>query len=164
MVKQKGFQVDLQTAIIPRANFICNGKITSIEASMEKIDFNGTDPYIEIWHPTTPEGDVFDKVGGVQLMKSEVVEEVDNNNNTYWLVNITLNGDDRIAFEAGDVIGYYQPPSTRYKVSVTYSAGYRLFGYEPTAESNTIKLNSQRFSVNNLQPLIQFTIGTNDLF
>ena len=66
-------------------------------------------------------------MGETQLVESKVVEEVDNNNNTHWLVNITLNDDDRIEFEAGDFIGFYHPPDTRFRVWSIKTSGYIAF-------------------------------------
>ena len=149
--------------IVPRANFTCNGRITGITASMMKVGSDGTDPSVEVWHPRTPSMDVFDKIGEVQLVESEVVEEVDNNNNTYWLVNITVNDDDRIEFEAGDVVGYFHPPDTRYRVWSIETEGYRIFANEFSNALNIMDLTNKDISVNNRQPLIQFTIGMNKM-
>ena len=145
--------------IVPRANFTCSGRITGITASMNRVASGITDPYLQVWHPPTPGIDVFDKVGEVQLVESEVVEEVGNNNDTYWLVNITVNDDDRIEFEAGDVIGYYHPPDTRYRVWSITTAGYIAFGSRLDNSSNAINIDTQEVSSNNRQPLIQFVIG-----
>jgi len=98
-------------------------------------------------------------VGEVQLVESEVVEEVDNDNNTYWLVNITLNDDGRIEFEAGDVIGYYQPPDTRYLVWTIAATGYIAYFYSLGTPLSTIFLGSREIFFSNWQPLIQFTYG-----
>jgi len=144
-------------AIVPRANFTCNGRITGITASMLSTPYNGSDPFVEVWHPNNPGSDLFDKVGGVRILESEVVE-VNNNNNTYWLFNITLNDDDRIEFEAGDVIGYYHPNDTRYIVGSVETEGYTVYyineSYNP---SNATELAG--IALQKRQPLFQFTIG-----
>ncbi|XP_065903512.1 uncharacterized protein [Dysidea avara] len=159
-VQQKGTRRLLQRlqVIVPRANFTCNGRVTGITASMDRVSSGGTNPYLEVWHQATPGGDVFDKVGEVHLVESEVVEEVDNNNNTYWLVNITLNDDDRIEFETGDVIGYYHPPDSRYRVWNIRTVGYTAYSNELTFALNTTDVATQDATVTNLQPLIQFTV------
>ena len=160
-VQQKGTRRLLQRlqVIVPRANFTCNGRVTGITASMDRVSSGGTNPYLEVWHQATPGGDVFDKVGEVHLVESEVVEEVDKNNDTYWLVNITLNDDDRIEFETGDVIGYYHPPDSRYRVWNIRTMGYTAYANEFTFALNTTDVATQDATVTNLQPLIQFTIG-----
>jgi len=145
--------------IIPRANFTCNGRITGVTASLERNAAGLSDPYFELWQPTTPDLDVYNKVGEVQFVESKVVEEVDNDNNTYWLVNITLNDDDRVEFEVGDVIGYYHPPDSRYRVWSISSAGYRNYANDFADASNSINIITQDIIINDLQPLMQFTIG-----
>ena len=161
MVQQRGSTAQLPRLqiIVPRANFTCNGRITSVAASLERNAAGVTDPYFELWRPMTLDLDVYNKVGEVQLVESEIVEEVDNGNNTYWLVNITLNDDDRIEFEAGDVIGYYHPPDTRYRVWSVVSTGYRIVANELSNASNTISLFDKDISLNNRRPLTQFTFG-----
>jgi len=143
-------------AIVPRANFTCNGRITGITASMLSTPYNGSDPFVEVWHPKNSGSDVFDKVGGVRIVESEVAE-VNNNNNTYWLFNITLNDDDRIEFEAGDVIGYYHPNEARYIVGSVETEGYTVYIDELYTTSHTIGLSG--ITLQNRQPLFQFTIG-----
>ena len=160
-VQQRGNQSlsEQLQIIVPRANFTCNGRVAGITASTNRISSGRTNPYLQVWHLTAPGGDVFDKVGGVQLVESEVVEEVDNNNNTYWLVNTTLNDDDRIEFEAGDFIGYYHPPDSRYRVWTIKTAGYSLYANNVADVSSRFNLSSQGITINGVQPLIQFTIG-----
>jgi len=146
--------------IVPRANFICSGRITGITASMNRNTDGTIDPYLQVWHPVTSNMNVYNKVDEVQLVESEIVEEVDNDNNTYWLVNITLIDDDRVEFEAGDVIGYYHPPDTRYQMWSIQTTGYRVYGSRLDNSSNTINLDTQEASATNRQPLIQFIIGS----
>jgi len=165
-VQQRGlitWSTRFQTFIAPSTNFTCNGRITGVTASMNRVDSGATDPYVELWHPTTPDGDAFTKVDSVQLVDSEVVEKADNNNNTYWLVNMTLNESNRIEFEAGDFIGYYRPPNTRYHVWSSESPGNRVFGYEIATPLSDINLTGKDISFNNRQLLIQFAIGKNSV-
>jgi len=144
--------------IVPRANFTCSGRITGITASMNRVTSGTTAPYLEVWHQTTPGISVFDKVGEVQLVESEIVEEVDGNSLMYYFVNITLTDDDRIEFEAGDVIGYYQLSNSRYQVWSVSTAGYTAYSNQasiPLNESDLVKLSIG----NNRRPLIQLTTG-----
>ena len=163
-VQQKGTNLyhSWSHFIIPCANFTCHGRITSVIASMSMVRKNGTDPFIEVWHPTTTDMNVLDKIGEVQLVENKVVEEVDNDSNSYWLVNITLNDDDRIEFEAGDVIGYYHPPDTRFLVWNIPSLGYQIIANNFGNGSKAIKFGKD-VSLNNLQSLIQVTIGMSSL-
>ncbi|XP_065903482.1 uncharacterized protein [Dysidea avara] len=146
--------------IVPRANFTCSGRITGITASLHRVYSDGTDPYFELWHPTSHDLGVFDKVDEVQLVESKVIQigHDPNDDFTYWVVNITLNDDDRIEFEAGDVIGYYHPARSRYNVWSITTSGYRGFANNFTTPLSTINLNTQYITGSNVQPLIQFTI------
>jgi len=157
-VKQRGIErlSEQLQVIVPQANFTCNGRITGVTVSMDRIAAGVNNPYLEVWHPIITDSDVFDKVGEVQLVESE---EVDNNNNTYWLANITLTDDDRIVFEAGDVIGYFHPPDTRYIVWNIKKAGYTLYASNVDVASSRINLSSQKITIIDIQPLIQFTFG-----
>ena len=163
-VQQKGTKVfhSWSHFIIPQANFTCNGRITSVIASMSMVRNNGTNPFVEVWHPTSPDMDVLNKVGEVQLVESKVVEEVNNDGSTYWLVNITLNDDDRIEFEAGDVIGYYHPPDSRYLVWNIASMGCQIIANNFANASSVINFVKDT-SLNNLQSLIRVTIGMSSL-
>ena len=133
--------------IVPRANFICSGRITGVTASMDRNTNGRIDPYLQVWHPVASSINFYNKVDEVQLVESEIVEEVDNDNNTYWLVNITLNDDDRIEF-------------TRYQVWSIQTTGYMAYGSRLDNSSNAINLDTQEASANNRQPLIQFIIGS----
>ena len=125
---------------------------------MNRVGSGVSYPYLEVWHRTAPGIDVFDKVGEVQLVESEVVQVGHDLSTAYWLVNITLNGDDRIEFEAGDVIGYYLPPDARYQVWSIRTTGYTAY----TSMLNAL-VNSSNFINYNLsdgrQPLVQFDLG-----
>jgi len=167
MVEQRGnnrFGSPRQV-IVPCANFTCSGRITGITASLIRIYDDGTDPYFELWRPTTPDLDAFNKVGEVQFVESEIVQfgHDPNDDITYWVVNISLSNDERIEFEAGDVIGYYHPTRSRYNVWSVTTAGYRGYANNFTTPSSTIYLSTQDFTGSNIQPLIQFTIGKNNI-
>ena len=124
-----------------------------------------SDPYLEVWHPSSSVIAVFDKVGEFQLVESEIVQIGHDRSSAYWLLDVTLNDDERIEFEAGDVIGYYHPPDTRYQIWSIQTAGYTVYVNESTTALNTTNLNLYNRSdiSNSRQPLIQFTIGKNDV-
>jgi len=145
--------------IIPRANFTCNGRITAVTVSMDRIAAGVNDPYLEVWHPTTPDNSVFDKVSEVQLVESEIVQVGHDLSTAYWLVDIILNDDDRIDFEAGDLIGFYHPPDSRYTVWTIDTVGYTAYGHLLDNALNFINLTTIEGDINNLQPLIQITVG-----
>ena len=144
--------------IVPRASFTCSGRITGITASMIRILNNGiTDPFLEIWHPPTSGIGIFDKVGEVQLVESNVVH-VGTGSTEYLLLNISLTGSDRIEFEAGDSIGYYQPSDSRYHIWSNATTGYISYYIETPISLNTFDLVTASNSMDR-QPLIQLTTG-----
>jgi len=161
LVQKRGYFsiIHPSLSVIPRANFTCNGRITGVIVSMKRLDNGTNDPYLQVWHRRTLDSDVFDKVGEVQLVESEVVEEVDNNNNTYWLVNITLSNDDRIEFEAGDVVGLYHPPDSHFEVWTVQTEGYITYGNKTNISVNTINLGVIDGTFMNTHPLVKLTIG-----
>ena len=160
-VEQKGFRSipPQRQVIIPRAYFDCNGRITGITASMDRTAAGVNDPFLEVWHPPTPGGDIFDKVGEVQLIDNGVVQVGTNTSDTYWLLNMSLSGSNRIEFKIGDIIGYYQPFDTRYQVWTIATTGFRTFARINTNSSSTFSIVNPDISADNRQPLMQFTIG-----
>ena len=163
-VQQRGDRIiPLQRqVIVPRANFTCNGRITGITGSMERNEAGLTGPYLQVWHPTTPDNTIFDKVGEVQLLENEVVQIGINITNAYWLWNVSLNGNDRIEFETGDVIGYYHPSDSSYKLLNIATEGYIAYVNFSTNASSTINSVDSDIMADNRQPLIQFAIGMNN--
>ena len=145
--------------IIPRANFTCNGRITGITASMNRVQSGVSQLFVEVWRPQTPGSDVYNKVDEVQLLESEIIQVGHDltDSNIYWLVDITLNDDDRIEFKAGDVVGYYQFPDSRYELWSIVTSGYTAYTLSIDASMNASNLTD--YSTGTRQPLIQFTIG-----
>ena len=141
--------------IVPRANFTCNGRITSVSVSMNRVNSGTSDPYLEVWHPQSPGIGVFDKVGEIQLIDN-VVAQV-GTGSPYWNLNVSIIESDRIEFEVGDVIGYYQPPDSRYQMWTIRTSGYTAYDTPtPSNTSNLVTLNINRVD---RQPLILLTTG-----
>jgi len=128
---------------------------------MERTAATGVaEPSFEVWHPRLSNMDVFDKVGEIRLMESEVVQVGHDLSTAYWLVDITLNDDDRIEFEAGDVVGYYHPPNSRYLVWTIRTAGYTAYRNRSSNVLNIVSTATENVN-QNVQPLIQFSTGMN---
>jgi len=142
--------------IIPRANFTCNGRITSVSVSMNRVNSGTSDPYLEVWHPQSPGIGVFDKVGEIQLIDN-VLAQVGTGDSAYWNLNISLVESVRIEFEAGDVVGYYQPPDSRYQMWTIRTTGYTA--YDTPTPSNTSDLVILNINSVGRQPLILLTTG-----
>ena len=74
----------------------------------------------------------------------------------YQTANIILTGNNTIEVQSGDVVGYYHPPQSRYRVRILQTAGYIQCRFNGSFESVDINNNTGNSSQ---QPLIQFTIG-----
>ena len=135
--------------IIPRLNFTCNGRITSIAA---RVSFNNRDnyPFVQVWRAASV-GSVYNKIGEAQLLsRGRPIPG-------YLVANITLTGNNRIEVQSGDVVGYYHPHEARLRVRTIRTRGYILYQFSGSHES--VDLNNSISNDDNQQPLIQFTIG-----
>ena len=102
-----------RTAIIPRLNFICNGRITSIRARISHSSSRDrSDTLFQVWRPASVGSTMHSNVGEVQLSDDQVTRGSDD----YWEANIILTGNNTIKVQSGDVVGYYHPPDARYRV------------------------------------------------
>ena len=142
-------------AIIPRLNFTCNGRITSIRA---RVWFNDRGirndyPYFQVWRAESLNSTIYSKIGEVQLQSDGQVTGSGN----FQTANIILTGNNTIEVQSGDVVGYYHPPQSRYRVMTILTDGYILYQFEGSHQS--VNLNNNDYSDNYRQPLIQFTIG-----
>ena len=144
-------------AIIPRASFSCNGLITSIIARVWLDDNRNRDDYpaFQVWRPLSVGSTVYNKIGEVKLQSDQVT-----GNGAYRTANITLTGNNTIEFQSGDVIGYYHPRRSLYRVRTIRTNGYRLYQFNNLSDStSSVDLNDANNNPNNRQPLIQFSIG-----
>ena len=141
------------SAIIPRLNFTCNGRITRIRARMWFNDRNDY-PYFQVWRSASVGSTIYNKVGEVQLQSDDQVYEVNNN---VRIATIILTGANAIEVQSGDVVGYYHPPSARLRVITRRTNGYILYQFSGSPDyvdlNNAVGMNNER------QPVIQFTIG-----
>ena len=141
-------------AIIPRLNFTCNGRITSIRARMSFNTLRNDYPSFQVWQSESVGSTIYNRIGEVQLQSDDQVTGSGNRRT----VNIILTGNNTIEFQSGDVVGYYHPPQSGYQVRTIQTDGYILYrfnGLPPTS----VNLNDANRNDNERQPLIQFTIG-----
>ena len=153
-VQQLGFFLSPnRQAIIPRLNFTCNGRITSIRARVFMPPFGGNSfPSFHVWRLASVDSRVYNRIGEAQLQSDDqVITGVSNLQET----NITLTGTNRIEFQSGDVVGFYQPPNASYRVISRETDGYQLYRF--VGSSDLVTLVGE--GVNNRQPLIQFIVG-----
>ena len=140
-------------AIIQHLNFTCNGRIASIRAKVE-IDNNQNRieyPSFQVWRPGSR---AYTKIGEVQLQSDDQV----TGSGTYRTANIILTGNNTIEFQSGDVVGYYHPPQSRYRVRTIRTSGYIQYQFNGSPAPTSVNLNNAD-SNNNRQPLIQFIAG-----
>ena len=97
---------------------------------------------------------MYDKIHEVLLQSDDQVTL--GMGNEYGEANITLTGNNTIEVQSGDVVGYYHPPNARYQVRTIRTDGYRMYRFNVSSVPTSINAN---YNDNNLQPLIQFTIG-----
>ena len=142
-------------AIIPRFNFSCNGRITSIKAGLDKNTSLTNFPSFQVWRPSSPGSKIYGKIGEVQLQSdNQVIKGYYN-----FEATIALIGKNRIEFQSGDVIGYYHPRRSRYRVKDIFNSGYMLYRFDGSPASNSVNLSEANFTYDSRQPLLQFTVG-----
>ena len=100
---------------------------------------------------------MYDKICEVQIQSNDQVTL--DMGNQFGETNITLTGNNTIEVQSGDVVGYYHPPDARYQVRTIQTDGYRLYRFNVSSVPTSINLSDANSNDNNLQPLIQFTIG-----
>ena len=145
-----------RTAIIPRLNFTCNGRITSIQARIWRSSSSSrdrSDTLFQVWRRASAGSTMHSKIGEVQLLDDQVTRGSSN----YWEANIILTGNNIIEVQSGDVVGYYHPPDARYRVRTIRTDGYILYQFNGSPDS--VDHNDIIGYDNYRQPLIQFTIG-----
>ena len=144
-------------AIVPRLNFTCNGRITSIRA---RVRFDNTEdrvdyPFFQVWRPLSTNPTVYSKTGEVQLSDDQVTE----GSNNFLEANIILTGNNTVEFQSGDIVGYYHPRQSRYQVRTIRIDGYVQYQFNGSSAPTSVNLNNADSSDNERQPLIRFTIG-----
>ena len=102
---------------------------------------------------------IYNKVGEIQLESEYQVTEGYNN----FEATIILTDEKRLEFQTDDVIGYYHPPQSRYRVLDVTTMGYKLYRFDETSPPNTLNLSEASQTLNNRQPLLQFTFGKNNI-
>ena len=140
-------------AIIPRLNFTCNGRITSIKVGLFLSHHRNDYPYFQVWRAESVNSTIYNKIGEVQLQSDDQVTGSGNRPTA----NIILTGNNTIEVQSGDVVGYYHPPDARYQVRTTGTDGYILYQFVESFQS--VNLSNNVYDENYRQPLIQFTIG-----
>jgi len=136
-------------------SFGCNGRITSVAASMHENGPSGSLPVFQVWRPLSPNSSNYSKVGQVQF-------EAGLPGVSVHISNVSLTGKDQIEFQSGDVIGCYQPSNSHYRVGITSTVGTNYTSYSTKINSFTttvINVRSINYSASQRRPLISVMIG-----
>ena len=140
--------------IVPSARFNCNGRITSVEVSMRG-EFRGNNvPLFEVWHPTLPNSTEYNRIGDIQLPAGDFILD-----GLYFSANVSLNSNNQIEFQSGDVIGYYQPSNPWQSIWSIQTSGYTSYSNTVTSPSTSINTNDIDNTETNRQPLIAVMFG-----
>ena len=140
--------------IVPRARFNCNGRITSVAVSMRG-RFGGSNvPLFEVWHPTSPNSTEYNRIGDVQLPGGNFVLD-----GIYFSASVSLNDNNQIEFQSGDVIGYYQPSDPSRLIRSIQTNGYTSYSNTIASPSTSIDTNDIDNTETNRQPLISVMFG-----
>ena len=143
-------------AIIPRLNFTCNGRITSIRARLRRINSGRDYLFFQVWRPASVGSTIYNKTSEIQLQSSDKFTGTGN----IQTATITLTGNTTIEVQSGDVVGYYHPSDSRYVMRDISIDGYYLYRFDgPPAADSSEDLSQANFMLNNRRPLLQFVIG-----
>ena len=137
------------------SRFGCNGRITSVAASMFEVEPSGSLPVFQVWRPLYPGSSNYSKVGQVQF-------EAGLRGVRVHISNVSLIGKDQIEFRSGDVIGCYQPFNSHYRVATTSTVGTNYTSYFTRINSfdtTAINVRSISYSATQNRPLISVMIG-----
>ena len=110
--------------------------------------------HFQVWQPSSVNSLVYHKVGEVKLKKEQLTEEKGN----IFIVHINLTSNDTIEFQSEDVVGFYHPPNSRYRVMHIKTDGYLLYKFSGSLPSNSVNI-SEAIRIEHMQPLIEFTVG-----
>ena len=145
--------------IIPRLNFTCNGRITSIRARVRFNNSRSEFPSFQLWRPVSVGSKMYNKIGEVQLQSDDQVTLGRSNKHGEANIILPITGNNTIEVQSGDVVGYYHPPDARYQVRTIQTDGYIIYRFNISSVPTSLYLSDADHNDNNRQPLIQFTIG-----
>ena len=136
---------------MPNFNFSCNGRITSVAASLYEVSSFGSLPVFQVWRPLSPGSSAYSKIGQVQFEINETRVDIPK---------VSLTGNDQIEFQSGDVIGCYQPINSHYRVGYIIDSNYvSYFTSNSSFTTTTINVSSPTFFETKGRPLISVMLG-----
>ena len=148
---------DARQVIVPRSNFSCNGRITGYLISLDRRNANNLrgHPSVQVWHRTSLNSLEYTRVETeCALTDSDITNMGD-----YHLGNVSCAGSSRIEFQSGDVIGYHQADSVRYRLWSIRTMDYIAYSYDTNTPLSTVNIGNADNTVDNTQPLILVMFG-----
>ena len=154
-VRQRGTNAESTTrqVIVPRFEFSCNGRITGYLISLESDGSSGGYPSVQVWHPTS--STAYTRVDTECALTGNNI----SNMGDYYLGNVSCNGDNRIEFQSGDVIGYHQGDPLRYRLWTIKNMEYTTYYHAGSNSFTMFDINNDDVASENRQPLIQVMYG-----
>jgi len=146
--------------IIPEYSFSCNGRVTGYLISLESDSSEGSYPIVQVWHPTS--STVYTRVDTECALTDSDISRMRDSGDEYYLGNVSCTGNNRIEFQSGDVIGYYQGDPLRYRLWNIETMGYTSLHHDESSQLDTFTTNNVDDTFNNRLPLIQLMFGKNN--
>ena len=145
--------------IIPECSFSCNGRITGYLASLEVFDDHLNSHFtLQVWHPTSSDSGRYSRVGNECPLTFNNIN-VMTDSTDYWR-NVSCTGNNRIEFQSGDVIGYYQNNSLQNQLWGVVYVGYKSYVYKTPMALNTVSIKNFNQTFDE-QLLLQIMFGKN---
>ena len=119
--------------------------------------FGNDFPLFQVWHPTSLNSTIYNKIGEIQLPAGVFVAVGVNRN--YYSASVSLNSNSQIEFQSGDVIGYYEPSSSRRLIGSIQTSGYTSYSDTIATPLSSIDTNNVDNIDANRQPLMEVTFG-----
>ena len=119
--------------------------------------FGNDFPLFQVWHPISLNSTIYSKIGEAQLPAGVFVAVGVNRN--YYSASLSLNSNSQMEFQSGDVIGYYEPSSSRRLIWSIQTSGYTSYSDIVATPSTSIDTNNVDNIEANRQPLIEVTFS-----
>ena len=146
--------------VVPEYNFSCNGRITSYLIRLEENVVDSTEyPSIQVWRPINQNSTIYNRVGAMCILTADDIVNIFENGSLYHLGNVSCTGNNRIKFQSGDVIGYYQSNSSHYRLlNINTTEGYTSYSSN-NSSLTSIDISNIDHTYQSTQPLIQVMYG-----
>ena len=144
--------------IVPSSNFSCNGRVTGYLISLESANnSSGGYPSVQVWHPTS--STEYTRVNTECALTENDVSMMRDEDDHYYLGNVSCTGNNRIEFQSGDVIGYHQGSPVRYRLWTAQYIGYTSYYLIANSPLNMFIISNDVPMHNDVIPMIELMYG-----